>query len=133
MTIRSSSILVDGTVAITAGTATAAISKGNNLDTHTIVLDDSSEFINQTTVAFSNKDPKASAAAPNGYTQQRSTVKINKPLALDNGERTVNTVTIVVACDPETTAAEKLSLRVLATDFLNDSDFTSFWDSGSLD
>lgn len=133
MSIRSSSILVDGTVAITAGTATASISKGNDLNIHTVVLDDSSEFIDQTTMVFTAKDPKVSASAPNGYTQQRNTVKINVPLALDNLQRTVNTVTVIVACDPETTDAEKASMRVLATNVLNDSDFTAFWDDGSLD
>lgn len=133
MSIRSSSILVDGTVAITAGTATGAISKGNDLNVHTVVLDDSSEFIDQTVVSFTAKDPKASATAPNGYTQQRQTVKINVPLALDNGNRTVNTVTLTIAVDPETTDAERLSLRVLATNVLNDADFTAFWDDGSLD
>jgi len=133
MSIRSSSVLIDGTVAITAGTATSLITKGNDLVSHQAILDDSSEFIDQTTLNFSSKDPKVSSGAPNGYTQQRCVCKINIPRTLANGNHTVDTFTLSQSTDPETSAADKASARVLAMNVLNDTDFTSFWDEGSMD
>lgn len=132
MTISALSVNVDGTVATTGGTATTIISKGTLLDSHNVILDDASEFIAQTSIAFTNKDPKVSVAAPNGYTQSRKSVKINVPLALDNGNYTTNTVTITIAVDPETTDAEVTSLRVLAAQMIHDSDLDDFWNKGSM-
>ncbi len=132
MAISTSSILVDGTVATTGGTATSVIQKGNTLDQVVVVLDDGSEFINQTTVTFSIKDPKVNTGAPNGYTQARSNAKITKPLALDNGNRTVNSVNIQLSVDHETTDAEIQNLLVTAAQLLVDSDFSDFWKKQSF-
>jgi hypothetical protein len=133
MSIRSSSILVDGTVAITAGTATSLISKGNDLVSHSAILDDSSEFIAQTGLSFTSKAPRVSTGAPNGYTQQRNALKINVPRTLANGNFTVDTWYVIQATDPETTAAQKASGRIILTTCLNDADYTAFWDEGGMD
>lgn len=132
MSIASSSILVDGTVATTGGTATGVLTKGGTLNETKVILDDSSEFIAQTSVSFVVKDPKVSASSPNGYTQARSSVKVSVPLALDNGNQTVNTINIILSVDPETTDAEIASLLVLSAQLLADSDFSDFWKKQSL-
>lgn len=132
MTISNLSVNIDGTVATTGGTATPVISKGTLLDQHNVILDDSSEFIAQTSMSFANKDPKVSLSAPNGYTQARRSVKILEPLLLDNGNYTTNSATIILSVDPETTDAEKLSLRVLAAQAIHDSDLDDFWNKGSM-
>jgi hypothetical protein len=53
-------------------------------------------------------------------------------LALDNGNRTVNTFTLSLSVDPETTDAEIESMLVLAAQLLHDSDFSDFWKKQSL-
>lgn len=132
MTIQALSVAVGATLAPTGGTATGVISKGQSLDSHVTVLNDSSAFIDQTLIAFSIKDPKVSSSAPNGYTQARSSVKISVPLDLDNGNRTVNTLSISLSVDPETTAAEIQALLVLGAQLLFDSDCSDFWKKQSL-
>ena len=132
MSISTSSILVDGTVATTGGTATTVITKGDTLNEHRVILDDSSEFAAQTEIRFAVKEPKVNSGAPNGYTQQRNIVSVLKPLALDNGNSTVNSAKVEIACDPETTDAEKLNLRVTLCQLIMDSDFVDFWDKQSL-
>lgn len=131
MSIQSASVNVDGTVATTGGTATSFLTKnvGNPLE---MILDDSSEFVSQTRIEFSTKDPKVSTGAPNGYTQARSKVKLYVPLLLDNGEYTINTVTIEFAVDHETTVSEINSMRVLAAQFIHDSDYDEFWQNQAL-
>lgn len=133
MSISSASVLKDGTVATTGGTATALLSKGTSLTQHNCLLDDGATFALQSEVQFSIKEPKVSATAPNGYTQVRNVVFVKVPVVLDNGNSTVNTANITMAFDPEMTAAEKLSVRVYLAQLLTDSDFTDFWDKQGLD
>lgn len=132
MSVKTSAILVDGTVATTGGTSTSFIDKGGSLEVQKLILDDSSEFAAQTSLTFSIKEPKISSSAPNGFTQARNTVKVMKPLALDNGSATVNTVTLQLSVDPETTDAEVENLLVTAAQLLHDSDYSAFWKKQSL-
>ncbi len=132
MSILNASVNVDGTVATTGGTATTMVSKGTDLEKHDVILNDGSEFAAQTKISFSIKDPKVSSSAPNGYTQHRMNVKVLRPLLLDNGNYTVNSVTISFGVDHETTDAEIGSLRVLAAQLIHDSDFDDFWTVGSV-
>lgn len=131
MTINSASIPVDATITPSAGTATTLKTKSNDGALHVVFLDDGADLLTQSVMEFSYKEPKAQSGAPNGYSQARNTVVIKKPLALDNGNRTVNTLRIEFAGDVEMTAAEKLSLRTLGVLALSDSDFTEFWDDQS--
>lgn len=131
MPLANASILVDGTVATTGGTATTLESKGGTSNNHNLFLDDGSLLQSQTEIQASTSNPKVSTTAPNGYTQARNTIKLKVPLVLDNGNTTVNTITITQATDIETTDAEKLSMRVTAAQLLHDSDFVKYWDSQS--
>lgn len=132
MSLSSASILVDGTVATTGGTATTFITKGNTLNQHNLILNDGSEFIAQPTVSFTVKEPKVNAGSPNGYTQARCTVVYKKPLLLDNGSYTVNTGKIELSVDHETTDAEIASMLVVLAQLIHDSDYTDFWKKQSL-
>lgn len=131
MTIASSAVLVDGTVAITAGTSTVFETKGIVGNTHNVFLDDGSDLIDLETAKFTVQDHKPQASAPGGYTQARRKIRVNFPRTLANGNRTVDTFDIVMSTDPETTDAERLTMRVLACSFLHESDFLKFWDDGS--
>lgn len=132
MTINSSSIPVGATFAPTGGTATTLKTKSANDSRHVAYLDDGATLSGQTTFEFSQKQPKVSVGAPNGYTQARNSTLIKQPFTLDNGNLTVNTIKIEVSCDVELTAAEKLTLRELAAHTLTDSDYTEFWDEQSM-
>lgn len=132
MTIVAASVLKDGTVATTGGTATTLISKGQTLGQHDVIINDSAAFFAQSTISFVTKDPKPSVNAPNGYTQARCSAKLSVPLALDNEKVTVNTLTIQLAYDPEATAAEIESMLVYGAQLLKDSDFSDFWKKQSL-
>ena len=131
MSISNSSILVDGTVAISAGTATTLKTKGTELNLHNVYVDDGSALIDLTTMKFTVNDPVVQSSAPGGYTQARRKVRVFVPRTLANGNRTVDTFDIQMSTDPETTDAERLSMRVLACNLLFDSEFTEFWDEGS--
>lgn len=132
MAIETSSILYDGTVATTGGTATGVITKGGTLNQLNVILDDSSEFIDQTKVEFTVREPVVNPSAPNGYTQARSAVRMLIPLSLDNTNRTVNSLKIELSVDHETTDAEIQSMLVAGAQFLHDSDFSDFWKKQSL-
>lgn len=132
MGIQTSSVNIDGTVSTSGGTATGMIAKGNTLNEIQVILDDSSEFVEQTKIDFQVKEPVVKPSAPNGYTQARNTVRIYVPLALDNGNVTVNTLELKLSCDHETTEAEVQSLLVLGAQLLSDSDYSDFWKKQSL-
>jgi hypothetical protein len=132
MAIETSSILYDGTVATTGGTATGVITKGGTLNQLNVILDDSSEFIDQTKVEFTVREPVVNTSAPNGYTQARSAVRMLVPLSLDNTNRTINSLKIELSVDHETTDAEIQSILVAGAQFLVDSDFSDFWKKQSL-
>jgi hypothetical protein len=79
-------------------------------------------------VSFSVKEPKVSEGAPNGYTQARTVVMVKYPMVLDNGNLTVNTISINVATDIETSDAERDELLLLAAQIINNSDFRAAFD-----
>jgi len=132
MAIETSSILYDGTVATTGGTATGVITKGGTLNQLNVILDNSAEFINQTKIEFTVREPVVNPSAPNGYTQARSAVRMLAPLSLDNTNRTINSLKIELSVDHETTDAEIQSYLVAGAQFLVDSDFSDFWKKQSL-
>lgn len=132
MAINNGSILLDGTVSASGGTATTLLSKGENGETHKVLLNDGAAFVSQKTIDFSVKEPRVSSGAPSGYTQARNVVLVKFPKILADGSRTVNTARIEFATDINTTDAERLTMRSLAAQLLVDSDITSFWNAQSL-
>jgi len=132
MTIANGSILKDGTISVTGGTATDLSSLGNTLNQHHAYFD-GTDYLTRSMAEFSIKQPKVSANAPNGYTQARSIMVIKSPLALDNGNTTFNSISINFACDVETTQAEKRTMLGLAAQMLSDSDFSDFWENQSTE
>lgn len=133
MSLNNSSVLVDGTVSTTGGTATSFITKDQGLpNKHILLLDDGSSLINQTEVICSINPPKVNAAAPSGYTHGRNKMILNVPFTTASGIVSIVKATIEIASDVEMTDAERLSNRVLLAQFLVDSDYTEYWDLQSL-
>lgn len=131
MSIEAGSILLDPTTSFTGGTAKAFTSLGQNGQIHEVVFD-GTDYLTQSRASFKTKSPKISASAPNGYTQKRNEVIFKTPLALDNGNSTVNTVSIVLSADVETTEAEIETMLEYAAQLLADTDFSDFWKQQSL-
>lgn len=132
MSLSTASVLKDGTVATTGGTATTFIEKGSSLNYWEGIFDDSSEFISQSSISCTVKDPKVNSGSPNGYTQARSSITVKVPLLLDNGSYTVNTLRLELAVDHETTDAEIQSMLVYGAQLFHDTDFSDFWKKQSL-
>jgi len=135
MTIEASSIIPDGTtfVAPTGGTAVAisllGAASGGKV---TAKYDTEYDFLTRTLFDFSVKDPVQLDSAPGGYTQARETVVIKRPITLTNGNRTVNTITITVSRDPETSAADLKAFRLEAGTILGASSMDDFFLSHDL-
>lgn len=132
MSIQSASVPIGATFSPTGGSATSLLTKRQEGNTVSTILDDGSAFIDQTVLEFSTKEPKVSASAPDGYTQRRNVVYVKVPRTLANGNTTVDTLRLEVAASVETSAANLTSLRELAVHALTDSDFTDFWEEQSM-
>jgi hypothetical protein len=132
MSIENSSVLVDGTIAASAGTATPLLVLGNSLDTVKAQLDQDLDFLNSIAIEFSTKVPKVSNGAPNGYTKRRKRVKVVIPITLANGNVSSRTIILEHASDVESTPADIQSDLVLGAQLLSDSDFSDFWKQQSL-
>lgn len=132
MSLNNASVLSGTTVSATGGTPLAFSSLGSNGSINPLYATDDTDVRTQRSIICGTKAPKISASAPNGYTQQRSSLTVKIPLVLDNGESTVNTIRIEMSSDVETTDAEKAELRNIAAQTLFDTDFTEFWDNRAL-
>lgn len=131
MSIATASILKDGTVSATGGTAAPFQSLGSTLQEHKCAFD-GDDIRTRSECVFSTKPPTVKGDAPNGYSQARNTAFIKVPLVLDNGSITVNTVQISLARDVETSPAEIQTMLSYAAQVLTDSDFTDFWEDQAV-
>lgn len=131
MSLSNASIPIGATFSPTGGTATSFVSLGQSEGKNKLFIDDGSSLILRKTVLATSKTPVPNASAPNGYTQQRSTIVIHQPKLLANGEYTVNTMRLEVAYDPESTGSEVAELFELAGHIASDSDFAEFREDGA--
>jgi hypothetical protein len=90
------------------------------------------EYKTRRTAEFTVKEPVPSTTAPGGYTQCRASSFIKIPVELENGNVTVNTVSIQVAYDPETDAAGVAQLLDLAAQTLTHADTRTIFTQLSL-
>jgi hypothetical protein len=132
MPIDTGAILVGGTTSTTGGTSTPFTIKGDSNGEKSVILDDGTTYIDSSRINFTVKDPVANAGAPNGYTQQRSSVRVVVPFLLDNGNYTSSTISIGIAYDVELTDAEKDALMELGAQLIRTSSFDDFWKKQSL-
>lgn len=131
MSLSSASIPVGASYTPSGGSATSFASLGQSQGTNSLYIDDGSELILRKTCLATSKPPVPNSGAPNGYTQQRSTIVFHVPMLLDNGNYTTNTVKIEVAFDPEADASERSFLRELIAHCGVDADFDGLFDDGS--
>lgn len=125
------SVPIGASYAPTGGVATTLSSLGSTLNKHTLFLDENLSIVMRRLMEVFSKPPVASAGAPGGYTQQRTTVLVKVPITLGNGNVTVNTVKVEVAFDPETDAAGRTLLREFVAHLGSDTDFDDLFAEGA--
>lgn len=130
--LSNASVPIGATYAPSGGSATSLVSLGHTSDSNKLFIDDGSDLILRKTVLATSKSPVPNSGAPNGYTQQRTTIVFHVPMLLANGNYTTNTVRIEVAFDPEADASERGFLRELIAHCGADADFDSLFDDGSV-
>lgn len=132
MSLNSASILVDGTIGVTGGTATPFTRLSGDQNVANTAFNGTS-LLDRWRAMFTRKEPKVSASSPDGYTQARRKVLVKIPKTLASGALTYNTILVEYARSVETTAAEVVTQRGVASQLIQDPDFDGFWDDGSLD
>jgi hypothetical protein len=132
MSLSNASVPIGASYAPTGGSATSLASLGSTEGTNKLYVDDGSNLILRKTCLATSKAPVPNAGAPNGYTQQRSTIVFHVPMLLDNGSYTTNSVKIEIAFDPEADANERAYLRELVAHCGVDADFDGLFDDGSV-
>lgn len=132
MSLSNASVPIGASYAPTGGSATSLVSLGQNEGSNKLYIDDGSDLILRKTCLATSKAPVVNSGAPNGYTQQRSTIVFHVPMLLANGNYTTNTVKIEVAFDPEADASERAYLRELIAHCGVDADFDGLFDDGSV-
>lgn len=133
MSLINASVLSGATYAApTGGTAMPFVGRGIQGNSHTLYESGATDARVQKTLVCTFKDAKISPSAPNGYTQKRAVLLQKEPLALDNGNRTINTFSSTLSVDIETTVAEIDEMKLRHCQYIMDSDFTEFWKNGSL-
>jgi hypothetical protein len=131
MSISNGSIPIGATYAPSGGSATSLVSLGGSLGEQKVFIDDSSDLALRKTAVVTSKPPTPLASAPNGYTQQRSAIVFHIPLLLDNGNYTINKVSIEMSFDIETDASEMTLLREFIAHVGVDTDFDDLFEQGS--
>lgn len=127
MGLSTLTLLESATVSATGGTSMPMTSIGGSENKNTLIVDADSDLRTQRSVTFSVRRPKIQASAPNGYTQGRCNALFKFPRILDNGNISVDTVSIQVSTDVETTVAEKTEMLKLAAQGLFDSETQAAW------
>lgn len=81
-------------------------------------------------ITLKNKVP--TLLADGTYSKDKKSVTLVCPKILTSGKTVFNLIRIEREVHPESTAAEALDLCMIGAQLLSDTDFTSFWSSGSL-
>jgi hypothetical protein len=132
MSLKTASILVDGTIDVTGGTATAMQYLSGDQTVAKTSLGGTS-LLDRVMAVFTRKEPKVSSSSPDGYTQPRRRCLLKFPKTTAAGALTYATIVIEYARSIETTSAETDTQLGIASQVITDSDFSEFWDEGSLD
>lgn len=127
MSLTTLTLLESATVSATGGTSMPMTSIGGSENKNTLIVDADTDLRTQRSITFTVRRPKVQASAPNGYTQGRCTALIKIPRLLANGKITVDTVSIQVSADVETTVAQKTEMLKLGAQALFDSETLAAW------
>jgi hypothetical protein len=134
MSIRNASVPVGATFSPTGGTATSLVVIEQKAgEVRSFIGTAGVTAKDRTELKFTSLTPKPSVSTPGGFTQGRASVTVSVPKILANTNRTINTGSISLAFDPETTVAEVAALKSVLINALIDADFDQLWLNQSLD
>lgn len=122
MSLTTLTLLESATVTPSGGTAMALTSQGISNDKNRFVVDADEDLRTQRSLEYSVRRPKPQASAPNGYTQARVSGIFKIPRILANGAISVDTITISLNADVETTVAQKTEMLKLGAQMFVDSE-----------
>lgn len=131
MSIQTASILVDGTIGVTGGTATPVDWLSGDQNQANVAIGGTS-LLDRILGVITRKSPKPSATSPDGYTQARRRFLLKFPKTTASGKLTYSTWVVESARSVETTAAEFTTQKGIVCQIISDTDFDQYWDDGSL-
>jgi hypothetical protein len=102
-------------------------SRGGSENKNTLIVDADTDLRTQRSLVLTTRPPKVQASAPNGYTQARMGALLKIPRTLANGSISVDTISIQLATDVETSVADKDEMLALASQVLIDSEMSAAW------
>jgi len=125
-------VLTGATASQTGGSNVTFTYIGENKDGAMIFADlTATDFRLRMSLELKVRNFAPDAGKPNGFTQQRQSYVLKIPKLLTNGSVTINTVKGEIAYDPETSAAERVTLIGLGQSIIIDSDLTEFVKNGN--
>jgi hypothetical protein len=127
MSLQTLSLLEAATVSATGGTAMPMTSKGGSENKNTLIVDADEDLRTQRSIVLTVRNPKVQATAPNGYTQGRCQALLKFPRTLTNGLISVDTISIQLSTDVETSVADKEEMLYLASQSMFDAETRSAW------
>jgi hypothetical protein len=130
--LNGATVKTGATMAPSGGTDLSFSSAGIRNDSNTLNCDSDTDLRTRRQIICRTVEPKVSSGAPNGYTQARAFGTLKFPITLANGEVTVNTVRVEFAFDVETTEAERDEMRIIAAQYLTDTDFDDLFNDLNL-
>lgn len=132
MALRNASVVTTPTsIVVSGGTALAFSDLGSSEKGLVKLYVAADGYSVRRTIDAKVSVPKVSASSPGGWSQARSSGVYKKPKVLSNGKTTINTISVAIAFDPETTDAEKQELLDIGAQMIIDADFQSFWKAQS--
>lgn len=134
MSIQNAAVVTAPTsIAPTGGTALSLTGTGisGGTDTSAYVASDT-DLRTRRRIDFNISKPRVQNGTPNGYTQAKCQAKFFKPKTLANGKITVNSVSILMSYDVETSQTEIQELMDVGAQLLFDADFTNLWKAQNL-
>lgn len=118
-------------MAVTGGTDITFSPDGQSITNglHIAVAADT-DFRTRRNMTIKNKVP--SLLSDGTYTKGKGSITYAAPKILADGSTSFNLVRLEIECHPESTAAERTELQMIAGQIATDADFTAFWNTGSI-
>lgn len=132
MGLKNASILSGATVSSTGGTALAFAETANSVQNGLqLIVPADTDYATRRSVTVKVK-PATLVAKTGVMSKDKKTITFVKPIALTSGEIIFNVIRIEREVHPSLSAAECVELNKIGAQILTDTDFDSFWATGSL-
>lgn len=119
---------------VTGGTAVVFADSGaSRQNEKLLIVPADTDFRTRRSILFRSSAAIPNKGMPNGYSNEKRTATIHKPIVLANGKMTVLSASITLSYDVEASVAQRTEMKDLAAQLLvRSSDFDAFWLNGQL-